>query len=200
MSPRKKPLLQPVLFMMALTALCTLILALLNEASIGRIREQESLQQKRTILYVLNQPVPDEAEAVAEAFSRLVVAEKDYFRAVQGNETLGYAFPVEGPGLWGSMIGYAALDAAGKTLLGVSLPTHSETPGLGGRVNEPWFTEQFRSIPLDDAGRLKLVFKPADGGNLDAITGATQTSEAVRKLVIEDVDRFAAQLKGGEIR
>lgn len=200
MSPRKKPLLQPVLFMMAVTALCTLLLALLNEASIGRIREQESLQQKKTILYVLNQPIPEEPEAVAEAFSRLVVPENDYFKAVQGNETLGYAFPVEGPGLWGSMTGYAALDAEGKQLLGVSLPTHSETPGLGGRINEPWFTEQFRGIPLDDTGRLKLVFKPAEGGNLDAITGATLTSEAVRKVVTEDVDSFAAQLKGGGIQ
>lgn len=82
--------------MMAVTALCTLLLALLNEASIGRIREQESLQQKKTILYVLNQPIPEEPEAVAEAFSRLVVPENDYFKAVQGMRPWGTPSPWRG--------------------------------------------------------------------------------------------------------
>lgn len=200
MTYRKKPVVKPVLFMMAVTAICTLLLALINEASISRIQEQESLRQKTAVLYVLNQPITADSAALSAEYDRLVVPGDGYFKAVLDGNTLGYAFPIEGPGLWGSMTGYAAVDADGTHLLGISLPTHSETPGLGGRVTEPWFTEQFRGIPIGSAGTLSLVFKPADGGNLDAITGATLTSEAVRKLVMEDVDSFVSRMKEGGVK
>jgi Na+-transporting NADH:ubiquinone oxidoreductase subunit C len=93
------------------------------------------------------------------------------------------------------MSGYAAVDDSGSVLLGMDLPTHSETPGLGGRISEPWFKEQFRNLPLTEAGTDPFVFKPAPGGNIDAITGATQTSEAVRKLLTEDIARFVGRLQ-----
>lgn len=196
MTRKKKAVLYPVLFMMGIAAVYTLMLALINEASIGRIQEQEAFRQKQTVLYVLNQKVPADPAALNEAFDRLIQPEKNYFKAVENNNVLGYAFPIEGPGLWGSMSGYAAVDAEGTKLLGLDIPVHNETPGLGGRIEEPWFKEQFRNIPLKPAGQDSFVFKPAAAGNVDAITGATQTSEAVRKLLSEDTASFVQQLKG----
>lgn len=198
MTRKKKPLLSPVLFMITVAAIYTLVLALINEASIDIIREQEAVRQKQTILYVLNQEIPADPAALNTAFDRLIQPEKDYYKAVADDQVIGYAFPVEGSGLWGTMKGYAAVNAEGTELLGLDIPTHSETPGLGGRIEEPWFKEQFRSIPLKPSGEDSFIFKPAPGGNLDAITGATQTSEAVRKLVNEDTSRFVQQLKGGQ--
>lgn len=198
MTRKKKPLLSPVLFMIAVAAIYTLVLALINEASIDIIREQEAVRQKQTILYVLNQEIPADPAALNTAFDRLIQPEKDYYKAVADDQVIGYAFPVEGSGLWGTMKGFAAVNAEGTELLGLDIPTHSETPGLGGRIEEPWFKEQFRSIPLKPSGEDSFIFKPAPGGNLDAITGATQTSEAVRKLVNEDTSRFVQQLKGGQ--
>lgn len=197
MTRKKKAVLYPVLFMMAITAAYTLLLALINEASIGRIQELEALRQKQTILYVLGLEVPTDSTAVNAAFDQKIQPEKDFFKAVEGDQTLGYAFPIEGPGLWGTVSGYAAVDAEGEHLLGIDLPRHSETPGLGGRIEEPWFKEQFRNLPLKADGEASFIFRPAPEGNIDAITGATQTSEAVRKLLSEDTDRFVRQLKGG---
>lgn len=195
MTRKKKAVLYPVLFMMGITAVYTLLLALINEASIGRIQNLEALQQKQTILYVMNLEVPSEPSALNEAFNRLIQPEKDYFKAVENGKPLGYAFPVEGAGLWGSISGYAAVDASGTHLLGMDLPIQSETPGLGGRITEPWFKEQFRNIPLAPSGQDSFLFKPAAGGNIDAITGATLTSEAVRKLLNTDTDSFVRNLK-----
>jgi len=195
---KKKAVVYPVLFMIGVAAIYTLLLALINEASIDIIKEQESVRQKQTILYVLDQEVPTDPVALKTTFDRLIQPEKDYFKAVVDDKVIGYAFPVTGPGLWGTMFGYAAVNAEGTELLGMNIPTHSETPGLGGRIEEPWFKEQFRHIPLKPPGENSFIFKPAAGGNLDAITGATQTSEAVRKLLNEDTTRFVQQLKGGQ--
>lgn len=196
MTRKKKAILFPVFFMMGIAAVYTLVLALINEASIDRILALQEFRQKQTILYVLDQEVPADEAALNAAFDKLIQPENDYFVAKDGDQVLGYAFPIEGSGLWGRMTGYAAVDAAGTRLLGMDIPDHSETPGLGGRIEEPWFKEQFRQIPLNDSGKDFFIFRPATEGNVDAITGATQTSEAVRKLLIEDTERFVQQLKG----
>lgn len=196
MTRKKKAILFPVFFMMGIAAVYTLVLALINEASIDRILALQEFRQKQTILYVLDQEVPADEAALNAAFDKLIQPENDYFVAKDGDQVLGYAFPIEGSGLWGRMTGYAAVDAAGTRLLGMDIPDHSETPGLGGRIEEPWFKEQFRQIPLNDSGKDFFIFRPAAEGNVDAITGATQTSEAVRKLLIEDTERFVQQLKG----
>ena len=72
----------------------------------------------------------------------------------------------------GVMIG-VNLDA--DKLVGVSVTTHSETPGLGAKSKEdPSFSAQFKNISTND--NIKVT---NDGGNINAISGATITSRAV---------------------
>ncbi len=51
-------------------------------------------------------------------------------------------------------------------ILGLAFLRHSETPGLGGRITEDWFLEQFRGLPLRPAKRGESFFtlKPAGTG------------------------------------
>lgn len=51
---------------------------------------------------------------------------------------------------------------------------HKETPGLGTKMAEPKFKDQFRNI---DPGQFKLTVSK-DGGDVDAITAATISSRA----------------------
>ena len=51
---------------------------------------------------------------------------------------------------------------------------HKETPGLGTKMAEPKFKDQFRNI---DPGQFNLQVKK-DGGDVDAITAATISSRA----------------------
>ena len=75
----------------------------------------------------------------------------------------------------GAMVGY---DIEKKRLSGVSITTMSDTPGLGTRTKEPKFIDQFKNVPLDVTLALK-----ADGGGIDAVTGASISSRAVCKAV-----------------
>ena len=96
--------------------------------------------------------------------------------------TKGYAGKIN------MLIGYSD---KGK-IIGIHILEHTETPGLGAKVNEikpkenePWFQKQFRGLMKKD---IKLK---RDGGKVDAITAATVTSRAVTNTVrnaVGDVD------------
>jgi Na+-transporting NADH:ubiquinone oxidoreductase subunit C len=84
----------------------------------------------------------------------------------------------------------------GKEILGIAFYSHSETPGLGGRISEDWFAGQFAGLPLHPiAGDRKIFYLVPAGtgknpGQLDAITGATGTSRAVEAFLNRDLDGF----------
>ena len=63
-----------------------------------------------------------------------------------------------------------------------------ETPGLGTKILEPWFKNQF-------IGRKgKEVRLKRDGGKIDAITGATISSRAVADGVFEGIEKYKKYL------
>ena len=115
---------------------------------------------------------------------------------------MGYAFPIGGPGFWGPVYGMVAVDPKAIKILGVAFYKHSETPGLGARITENWFTKQFQGLPLHPIEGDKKIFylKPAGTGGareeLDAVTGATGTSRAVEAFVNRELDHFLRDLWG----
>jgi len=77
----------------------------------------------------------------------------------------------------------------------VDFVSHSETPGLGGRISETWYKEQFRDLEFSPDETVYVIYTPSPGGNVDAISGATGTSEAVRTILNESMDEFISLLK-----
>ena len=56
---------------------------------------------------------------------------------------------------------------------GMEVVNHSDTPGLGARIEEPGFRRQWQGLALD-----KTLAVTADGGTIDSISGASTTSRA----------------------
>ena len=87
-------------------------------------------------------------------------------------------------------------------VLGIAFTQHSETPGLGGRITESWFTEQFKDLPLHPMeGDQNIFYLKPEGtaiasNELDAITGATNTSSAVEVFMNRELDLFLKELWG----
>ena len=117
----------------------------------------------------------------------------------ENGETQGYAFPATGPGLWGTINAYVGISEDYSELLGLEFIKQDETPGLGGRISEDWYKQQFRGIDLENSkdGNY-IIYRPSSGGNVDAIAGATLTSKSVSKLVNEDMYEFIKDRKGGQ--
>ncbi|MFA7672217.1 MAG: FMN-binding protein, partial [Sphaerochaetaceae bacterium] len=86
-----------------------------------------------------------------------------------------------GPGLWGTISIMVGFEDDLKTLSGVSIVSQNETPGLGARIEEKWFTAQFSG----KQGPFRLVEEgtASSPDEIDAITGATRTSESFRNIM-----------------
>ncbi len=199
----KKSFSYPIIFMAVLTIVFTFILAFLNYKTADVIAFNQETDLRKTILYVFDiKPKSEDPKDIEEAFLSNVEEIKDendetIYVVKENGEIKAYAFKVGGTALWGTVEGYAAVSADYTTLLGIDFVSHSETPGLGGRISEDWYKEQFRGIDLTDAsGEKLLIYNPAPGGNIDAIAGATQTSNSVSEFLNKDIYEFITE-KGG---
>jgi len=198
--PKKKPLLYPVVFMVLITAFFTFLLAFINESTIDEIERQEDLRLQRSILYVFDIPYDETNDnEVTYTYQANITTESRQGRTLyiyEKDDTIkGYAFEFSGSGLWGTITGHLALAPSFDELLGVNFIAHSETPGLGGRIDEPVYKDQFRGI-VPNATAEAIVYRPADGGNVDAITGATLTSKSVKNMInvfIPEINAFARE-------
>lgn len=83
-----------------------------------------------------------------------------------------------GSGYAGDITAVTGFDMDGSITRVVVLQ-HAETPGLGARIIEQDFTSQFQGVQPDDS-QPRLARR---GGQIDAITAATVSSEAVVELV-----------------
>jgi Na+-transporting NADH:ubiquinone oxidoreductase subunit C len=133
--------------------------------------------------------VPYEGKFLSSYGSAIKAGELHVFVAQAEGETK-YVLPVTGRGLWGGLWGYIALNADKKTVYGTYFYHESETAGLGARIGERWFQEQFNGKPVfagenTEAVALKVVKAGASKGEneIDGVTGATLTSDGVFAMV-----------------
>jgi electron transport complex protein RnfG len=86
-----------------------------------------------------------------------------------------------------------AINTEKNTLAGISVTTHKETPGLGGNAKaDPSFAAQFKGKSIE-----KEIKVNKDGGEINALSGATVTSRAVCKgtnQAIETYNRLKPEL------
>ena len=101
--------------------------------------------------------------------------EKSFYVGVFDGKAKTVAFETSGKGFGGDIGVMMGMDLETGQLLGVGVTTHSETPGLGSRAkDDPSFGAQFKGMPIDAPFSVKT-----DGGQIDAVSGATITSQGV---------------------
>lgn len=117
----------------------------------------------------------------------------------------GYAIPIEGKGLWGTMYGYFAIEPDAVTVKGITFYRHKETPGLGGEVDKEWFKNNFIGKRLvDNDGKLVSIEvikgfvsdkDPEAYRKVDGISGATITGKGVTNFLKKDLDKYEPYFK-----
>ena len=108
-----------------------------------------------------------------------------------------YVIPVYGMGLWGPISGYIALNADKSTIYGVYFNHESETAGLGAEIkdNKAW-QEKFQGKKLFKSGDDKTIALSVEKKvedpttQVDAVTGATLTSNGVRDMLHEALGKY----------
>lgn len=199
---KKKSFVYPIIFMSAITAVFTFVLAYLNHSTADKIEFLQDTELRKKILYVFDIPVASDApEDIESVFNEHVQEDNSYnppvFYTMENGEITGYAIPAEGAGLWGSIDAYIGISSDYTKILGLEFIRHSETPGLGGRISELDFLEQFRGLDISSTvGEDYIIYNPAAGGNVDAIAGATLTSKSVSNLLNIDINNFINERRG----
>lgn len=174
-------------FMFATTFVTVSAVSLLQIATADIVSRNESLYIKEAILRSARIDIPETPEDTAALYDKIVKPAPGLPVAFTvGPEAEKLALIRSGPGLWGEITAVVCFNMITGEIVGISFTAHNETPGLGARIEEPWFQRQF----FGKRGPLELVPEGTGSDNpvkVDAITGATITSKAVRDIVNKTV-------------
>ncbi len=178
--------LRTVVFTVLITLVCTSAISLVAGLTRERVARNQTLQLKRAVRQAAGLPFLAEPELSAW-FAAKVRTPQTAANIFEVREAAGRLLILrqEGAGLWGTiqaMVGFQPA-ADSPRFAGFAVLAHSETPGLGARIEEPWFHRQFAG----KTGPIEKLLPEKTGGRgdreMDAITGATITSQAVRGLL-----------------
>ncbi|RLF63124.1 MAG: hypothetical protein DRN33_04695 [Thermoplasmata archaeon] len=168
----------PVLFLTFVVLVAVVVLTLTNSIT----RDKIALAKKQAVAEMLSALFPnmDSFTYDDKTGTYTILADKT---------TIGYAFTAEGRGYGGPIDILIGLKPDNKTLQGIRIISQQETPGLGAKIVEASFLDQFSGVSVD---QVKLA---RNGGKIDAITGATISSTAVVKGVRNAIEQRLG--KGG---
>ena len=177
-----KKILQLILSLTLISAVCAAVLAIVNNATKERIANLATLKANNAARAVLPasvkaiEPVKDPADASLTAFIGYADDAK--------TQIVGYAVPgLTAKGYGGNIRLMVGLNPD-RTVISYQVLAAAETPGLGSNLSTPAFIARFKDQP---AVRVKVT---KDGGKIEALTSATITSRAVCDAVADAARRI----------
>ena len=163
-----KKILQLVVSLTAIAAVCAGVLATVNAVTKNRIAEIRELLAEKAAREVMGDGVANVEKSALADGSTLYVGKDGSGKAVayalKGKSSQGYGGDIV------LMVGFTP----NYKIITYRKLEASETPGLGSKLSTPEFMGQFKGL---DASSDLAVKK--DGGAIEAITSATITSRAV---------------------
>ena len=172
-----KKIVQLVAALTIISAICAAVLALVNSKTKDRIASLTAEKTANAAKAVLPSDVkatdirPDPANPGLTVMIGYADAAK--------SKVLGYAVPGTSPKGYGGEIRLMVGLTAARKVISYQVLAANETPGLGAKLGDAAFTKQFGG---KDGPSLKVK---KDGGEIDAITGATITSRAVCEAIAD---------------
>lgn len=189
-------------FMAAICLVFGASISVVNYATLGLLAKNAALHKNQVLCRAFLIAVPGHA---AEDFQKAVddnlvestigagAQQRTMFkRTTPGHESVG--FLMGGMGFWDRIEAVVVLTPDLKQIVNVQFMDQKETPGLGARIEEPWFTAQFQGKQVaweaPVAGRIVVGAAPNPHAlnRVDAITGATQTSMALMNFLNQELE------------
>ena len=180
-----------ILSVLVLTVICAASALLLTgiRNSTSQQRENQELQHvkgpaiKKVLDGSTNDPLADDGRWIVKVpmddESELTV----FVGKFDGKPKIG--FESQGKGYGGDLKLIVGIDPENDTLIGIGVTTHKETPGVGSRVKDEFHSRKFVGLSLDENIAIK-----AEGGVIDAISGATISSKASCEAVKTGVELY----------
>lgn len=166
--------------LIVITVIAGLLLGLTYSSTKDPIAQQEALKASESRRVVLNDAVdfeqidleslnlPEEYGVIQEAYS-----------GINNGETVGITVSMAVTGYSTGLNVTVGIKNDGS-VAGVDIGSHSETPGLGAKADDPDYLSQYTGL-TPPANIVKTA--PSNSSDVQAITGATITSQAVADAV-----------------
>jgi len=186
-------LLRLVIVLTAITTVSGLTLSYVHKMTAGPIKMVKIRQVKAPAVAEVfaglkpeNDPTADlkEIQVGADARGKPVIVYA--FPAKKGGQTVAVAIETFGVGYHEGLGVMTAIGAAGEhkgKVIKIGITSHHETPGKGDKVTLPDFKKQFAGLEAT---------APVDKSKIDAISGATMSTNGVIEAVNKALEIFKA--------
>ena len=182
----------PVLYMFIVTAFFSSIVIGVSQLTRERVAANQKRSFEQAVLTVLPgmyDPQTSDLELhrrFEEQINRPDESTAGAYTIKKNSRLTAYALPVSGQGFWAPIKGIIGIAADKKTITGVVFYEQKETPGLGAQITTGKFRSQFQDKVMS-TGPKPLNFKRPgdilDESDVHAVTGATQTSARLEKII-----------------
>ncbi|MFT5824178.1 MAG: Na+-transporting NADH:ubiquinone oxidoreductase subunit C [Crocinitomix sp.] len=142
----------------------------------------------------------EEGRAINLYYENIRSKKTSVFPIFEIRNTSKVILPVYGHGLWGKIWAKVVIDKATMNVLNIEFGHKSETPGIGGNINEPEFKTQFIGSKIylskNNFSLYKNDKKLIEGEQkIDGMSGATITSKAAIEMLNNDLLKYKPYLR-----
>ena len=202
-------LIYTTIFCFIITFAFVFLLALANVGTEVFVLQNQQIAANMAVLNAMNIDYdPSDRNEIFSKFGNVETKTSNdlvYYQSEVNGETI-YALQTEGPGLWGIIEVVIGFNEDISRYTGLEIIDQNETPGLGGRIADPWYKAQFQgqAIPSSIFQGEDITLAPTGAGAaenkddnmIDAITGASRTSESM-KIIVSRAARDMRSILGG---
>jgi electron transport complex protein RnfG len=164
----------------------TLVLFVVCGAAAGALAFVNQITKPKIIEQAKRERAAALKEVLPEATDFNEVVSGKVWDAVKDGEKIGSVVITVAKGYSGNIWIVFGL-SPDNSLAGIKILTQSETPGLGAKIVERAFLDQFRG---KTSGSIALKKDDPAGGSIDAVSAATISSRAVTNTVRSTLDSF----------
>ena len=176
--------------LLIITMCVAFLLSFVNAITKDTIAANDAAKISEALSALFSDAASPHAIAIQGSFDSSV---NGFYEVKDGDASIGYYADVSPVGFKGAVNMMVALDTEGK-VLGVQILTHSETIGIGTKIEEPDFLSGF--VGKSGSLEYKKGASADENGFIDGISGATYSSKAVIKGVDQALRAYAT-VKGG---
>jgi Na+-transporting NADH:ubiquinone oxidoreductase subunit C len=193
----------PILYMFIITAAFSSVVIGFTALTRERVEANQRLVFEMAVLTVLPDMLEPGLDGV-EIHQRFVeqVSEPDpssggAYTVSRNGQIAAYALPFDGQGFWAPIRGIIGIATDRRTITGIHFYEQTETPGLGAEIVKPPFRQQFVGKEIAQEGEPINMKRPGaelDENDVQAVTGATQTSVRLMRMVNQALSEWQQQV------
>jgi len=180
--------------LLIMAVVCSSALALVNIFTSPIITRNNEINYMSIVLNVFGISYDaEDSDTIISAYNHEIEeSETDGIKLFTDKSSNRTATSISGNGFQGPITVVVAFD--GDIISGFKVVSQVETPGLGARITEDSFQQSFIGKRVSDGIRMTR-FGNAGISEFDAITGATETSRALEKILNRGFSRYFEQKK-----